>query len=180
MLIYLLFANSAYTQKSKIIEGKFSTNDFDDSSFLNLDSNGKKEIIERLSQLKKSKLIYFVKTSANAITYDENKTDRLFKLAEKIKKEDSLLNEMDERSIFSAYSLLSVQASGMLFKHFVTLEEDYSDNGTKNIFMTNEQFSSIQKAINENKIIKLEVIFLRKAFFTKFEIYKLKRLVAIH
>ncbi len=92
LLVNLFFTFHLIGQKTEIIQGKFSNNNlFNDSSFLQLDSNGKKEMIANLKQLKKSNLSLYVKAITNVTTIDEKKSDRLFKLAEKIKKKIALL-----------------------------------------------------------------------------------------
>ncbi len=86
---------------------------------------------------------------------------------------------MEDRMIFAAYSLFSILDAGVLFSPSITLEtDDDLSEGTKNIFMSQAQYLILQKSIEENKTIKLEVSFLKKAIATKYAIYKLKKIIS--
>lgn len=179
-MIFLLCANQIFAQKTIRMAGKFSSsNILNDSTYIHLDSNDQKEIINRLNDLKKSNIVQYIKTTIKATTVKEKNANQLFAQAEKIKQKDSLLKDMDEREIIASYTTISILSTGMLFKPVITLEDENLANGTKNVFMSLEQFLTLQKPIEENKTILLEVIFWGKSLHTKFAIYQLQKIISI-
>jgi hypothetical protein len=163
--LFVILQPTSFAQGHEIIEGEFEFN-----KILNEPYSGDTQVRDEFEKTLQS--LDIKKTE----DYIGKMVAANYESAEKIKNSDPWLRSIPERAVFIFYSLHHVHKSGLLFNPSITLVSGDLNDGTKNIYLTDNQFKDMEQRKNKKKL-KLEVQFVREAELTKFKIYKLVRML---
>jgi hypothetical protein len=170
---------SVFGQTTELIKGRFNysmvLNDF-----AGLNKKQKKQFTETLDKLDTVKIDqYFKLLDIDEIHYSDTllsidsleKRDSIkYAKAEALIASDKLLAGSDTRMISALYTCYVLNKNGLLDYYYISLN-DIDPDGTKNIFLTEEQLKKIKPMLG--KEIDLNVQFVIEAKWTKFKVYKL-------